>query len=308
MKLRFTLVVALALFGAQATVTASTSYGFGTIFGGNAPDGVAVAYNPTAYETDSTAPFWTENYISTGPANQQIVCVVAIATQTTTTNSCGGTGSGSGAATDIPVTPPGAGTLPGGVSEYLLMDGDPDYGAPVSVDMTGLTATDTYTVSFYQAASEELQTNGTALPGAVAYDDSWEVYVGTTTTGAYICPQAYCNNHSTLTNAPGTDTLKLTTPSMDDAAGGSTAWEFESFTFVATATSQILEFVTNVESSTGTALAADTTFEPPILALADVTVTQQGGVPEPGTWALTLLGVGTAFAAGKLRRKFSARR
>jgi hypothetical protein len=182
-----------------------------------------------------------------------------------------------------------------------MIDGDPQWGAPVSVDLTGLTDNDTYTVSFYQAATEE-----TSNP-EIAYDDNWEAYLLPTsdTSGVYICPQAYCTDNSgTKIAAPAGSSL-YQSPEMDDTAGGSTAWELESFTFVATATSQVLEFVTNVESSTGTVLGAGTTFQPPMLGLADVTLTSVA--PEPGTWALTILGVGFVFAGSRLRRRFSRR-
>lgn len=305
--MNFRLVLAgLALFGAQATLRASITYGFGTIPSGTPEDGVGISLGDESYVAGS----WTEHYIN--DTNQNIVCVVALAS---TTNVCGNPGPSG--AVSIPITAP-TGTTPlttAGISNYLLTDGDPDWGAPVSVDLD-VTQNDTYTISFYQAASEE---TGEGV-SAKAYDDSWLAYLLPTTdsAGVYICPQAYCSdNGGTVTDAPTGSTLAFGSLSsgaasdfMADAASSSTAWELESFTFTASATgTQVLEFVTNVFSSTDTVLGSGTTFVPPMLALADVTLTQQGPTtPEPGTWALTLLGAGFVIGAGRLRRKLSARR
>ena len=95
-----------------------------------------------------TAGGWTEIDDVSG---QQIVCVVAIGNAA---NVCGNPGP-SPSATSIPITAPGAGTLPGGITNYLLDDGAPQYGAPVYTDLTGLTSGDVYTLQFYQASSEE---------------------------------------------------------------------------------------------------------------------------------------------------------
>jgi PEP-CTERM motif-containing protein len=314
MKLRFALVVSLALC-AQATLRASNTYDFGTIPTGSPENGVGISLGLENY----TAGSWTETNINgvtttagNAGTNENIVCVVALLSAT---HVCGDPGPTTGAA-NIPITAP-TGTPGGSVTNYLLIDGDSQWGAPVSADLTSLTPTDTYTVSFYQAATEELQPSGLPLTGATAYDDSWLAYLLPTSAagGTYICPQAHCSaNGGTVTPAPVGSTLAFNgntnTLLMDDAAGSSTAWEQESFTFVASATTQFLEFVTNVAAGgTDAVIAAGTNFVPPMLALADVTVTQQGATtPEPGTWALTLLGAGLVFAGSKLRRKFSGRR
>jgi hypothetical protein len=309
MKFPWALIAALVLFSAQATLSASASYGFGTIPAGSPEDSVGISLGLEGY----TAGSWTEtnwNDVTTtannGNTDENIDCVVALASAT---HVCGN--SGPNGAADIPITAP-TGTPGGGVTNYLMIDGDPQWGAPVSVDMTGLTKNETYTISFYQAASEETS----ATPNS-AYDDSWQAYLLPTSdsAGVFICTQAYCAdngvNGGTVAPAPSGSTLvfngNTNTLLMEDAAGSSTAWESESFTFVAGAASQVLEFVTNVAAAgTDDVLAAGTTFEPPMLAIADITITSS--VPEPGTWTLTILGAGMVIAAGRLRRKFSARR
>jgi hypothetical protein len=274
----------LTLFCAQATLTASTTFSFG------ATSNISLASEPTAFVAGS----WTENENN---ANEQIVCVVALAT---TANSCGDPGPAPNAQ-NIPITAP-TGTPGGGVTNYLMDDGDPQYGAPVSTPLTGLTVGDVYTISFYQSATEE-----TSADTLTAYDDTWQVYLLPTTdpAGVYICPQAYCSTHSTVTAAP--NAAVFTAQTMDAPAGGSTAWQQQSFTFTATATSQVLEFVTNVATSTGATITSGSGFEPPMLDLADVTLTQNSTTPEPSTWVLTLLGAGLVFVGGKLRQRFSAR-
>lgn len=278
-------VLAVLALGALPAC-ASTTYSFGSTNN--------VSFN------GGTEGSWTE---ANNLSGQQIVCVVGIGT---TTNTCGDPGPGT--ANSIPITAPGTGTLPGGVTNYAMIDGDPQYGAPIYTDMTGLTVGDSYTISFYQASSEE-----TGATPPTAYDDSWLAFLLPTsdTSGTYICPQAYCGTHSTETAAPAGSTEAFngsTSQYMQNPAGGSTPWELESFTFTATAASQVLEFVTNVATGTDGTIAEGTSFVPPLLDLADVTLTQNSSTPEPSTWGLTLLGVGVAFAASKLRRRFSARK
>jgi hypothetical protein len=288
MNFRFALAVTLVLF-AQATLTASTTYGFGTIGGNNPGEGISLASESTPYQTAPTAdpPFWTEAYFGTlADTTQQITCVVAV---TNTTFICGDTGPGTANTIDIPAAP-NSSSLPAGTSDYLMVDGDPDYGAPVWTEMTSLVVNESYTVSFYQASSEESGNDK-------AYTDNWEAYViPGTGPGPYICPQSYCAGISEQTTTDSGD-LAYNSPGMVNSGAVSTAWELESFTFVATTTNEVLEFVTNAVGTSG--------FEPPFLGLADVTLT--ASTPEPGTWVMTILGVGLVFGAGRLRRRFSAR-
>jgi hypothetical protein len=280
------LICALGVIALAALpVCASTvSFGFG-------------ATNEVSYNETGTEGSWTE---IGSLAGQQIDCVVAIGT---TTHVCGDPGPGTAA--NIPITAPGAGTLPGTITNYTTFDGDPQFGAPIYTNMTGLTVGTAYILSFYQASSEETSATHTA------YDDSWLAYLLPTadTTGRYICPQPYCATHSAVTAAPAGSREAFNgstsaTTYMATPAGGSTPWEQESFTFIATATHQVLEFVTNVASgSDGIITTGD--FQPPMLDLADITLTST--TPEPSTWGLTLLGVGAVFAGTKLRRRSSSR-
>jgi hypothetical protein len=259
MTFRYTLV--LVALSAPA-LFATTSYSFGT------NDNVAfeTTTGPSPYNG-----VWTENDGGTYASTEQIVCVVAL---TNITNTCGDPGPGSAQYISIPSAPSGT---PGSVTNYLEDDGDPQYGAPVSTNITGLTSGDTYEISFYQASNEEDGND-------VAYDDSWQVY---------IIPGS---NNGTYT--PSNTDLVYTSPAMDNAGAVSTPWEQEAFTFVANATSYTLEFVTHVTQPNGDPV---TTYEPPFLDLA--AVESQAATPEPGTWFTGAIGVGLLFIAVLLRRR-----
>src|SRR5262249_1281133 len=136
MQIRFAFAVALLLC-AQATVTASTSYSFGTT------NNVSLASESPAY----TAGVWTEAFHgTTATTTQQIDCIVAL---TTTANTCGNPGPGTSQHIGLPAAPGNRGILPTGTTNYLEVDGDPTYGAPVWTTMQNLVVGVTYTVSFY---------------------------------------------------------------------------------------------------------------------------------------------------------------
>lgn len=283
-------VAALAAWPAVA----STTYDFGSA------TNISLSDETTSYSAAGTNGTWTEDYVTGGPDEEQIDCVVAVGT---TADVCGTSGTHLGAAANVSLTGDApTGSLPSCSTNcgYLLADGAPQYGAAVSIDMTDLVVGDVYQISYYQAATEE-----SPVGTVTAYDDNWNVYVlPGSDAGTYICPQTYC---TTQTAAP-TGSILNQGAEMDtsvvDGAQVPTSWEQQTFTFTATAVSQVLEFVTNVETSTG---GVPTSFQPPLLGLADVTLTPETTTPEPGTWVLTLIGIGLMLAGGMLRRRSSAR-
>jgi hypothetical protein len=276
MNLRATLVVLLCAFGAQATLTASTSYSFGT--------NTNVTFDSGTVNPTYTAGVWTEDFNGTNTTTtEQIVCVVGM-TVANETNTCGNPGPGNAAHIGITTGgQPGSSALPTGTTNYAEIDGDPSYGAPVSTNMTGLTIGATYQVSFYQASNEE---DGNFK----AYNDNWNVYIlPGAAAGAYICPVC-----ATPVNPDPTD-LVFTSSVMANAGSVTTPWQLQTFQFTATSATEILEFVTNAVAVTAGA------FEPPLFDLAAVTTAQVA--PEPGTWVLMLLGGGLVLAGTRLRKR-----
>lgn len=287
MHLRSTLVAVLTMLCTQATLSANTTYNlsFGTY------SNESLQYTGNNYISGD----WTEINGGTYGSGQQIVCMVA---NNTTTNTCGNAGPGS--AQHIPIyTPPSNYAIWGGTSTstYLEVDGDPAYGAPIYTDLDAansdaLVVGDSYTLSFYEASNEESGSHA-------AYNDYWQVYMSAGTgAGTYICPASVCGT------AVGSGTLAFTSTEMQNpGTGASTPWVQVTYTFTATSANEILEFVTEAINPAGE--ATPTNFNPPFLDLAAITLTQNA-IPEPGTWALTILGIGGACIAGRLRRRSSS--
>jgi hypothetical protein len=278
MNFRATLVALLALVCGQATLTASTSYfTFGT----------AQPFDLNNETTTFEAGVWNE-IINPASTHQSIDCINAL---TNVANVCGNPGPGDSVSINYPSAPGNQGIVPpnivvGATTNYLLIDGDDTYGAPVYTEMTGLTKGDTYTISFDQSSSEE-------TGNSQADTDKWQVYVISGTTAEYLCPTC-------ATPILDASNLVFASDAMLNPAGGTTNWEQETFNFVAGAASEVLEFVTDAvvtPPGTGNVL-------PPMLDLAGVT-TPSLATPEPGTWVLTILGAGLVFAGSKLRRRTS---
>jgi len=287
---RFTFAALLTLFCAQATLTASTLYTLSTptLSAGTTAVGGATFDSGTASPT-YTSGMWTEDFSGTNTSTgEQIVCTVGLGLTTDEQKeTCGNAGPGSAAhiGVDEDATtgqPSNSSILPNGTSYYVEDDGDPAYGAPVSTLMN-LIVGDSYQLSFYQASNEE---DGNDK----AYSDSWLVYIlPGVTAGEYICPTGIC---STPVD-PGSVAPVFTSTPMANPGASETPWELQTYTFKATNVNEILEFVTDAVGTSG--------FQPPLLDLAAVTTNVAS--PEPGTWLLTILGIGLVFAAGKLRRR-----
>jgi hypothetical protein len=275
MNFRFSFVVLLSSFCVPAAFATTTYFSFGT----TQPFDL---YNGTA---TSEAGVWNE-IIGPGTTKQSIDCINAI---TNTANVCGNPGPDQSVSINLPSAPGNQGIVPanpvvGATTNYLLIDGDDTYGAPVYTEMTGLVSGATYTISFDQSSTEE-------TPNSQADTDLWQVYVIPGTTAEYLCPTC-------ATPVLDASHLVYSSTPMLNPAGGVTNWEAQEFTFIASAASEVLEFVTDaVITPPGTGAV-----NPPLLDLAGVTTPE---TPEPGTWVLTILGGGLLVAGAKLRRRSS---
>ena len=136
----------------------------------------------------------------------------------------------------------------------IAIDGDSNYSNSIFQTVSGLYVGGTYSLTFYQGAAQQ-----EGLTGATT--EQWKVTLGTQT-----------------------DTSTL----MNNASEGVVAWNEQTLTFTATATSEVLTFL-----AVGTTSGA-----PPLLLLDDVGLQY---APEPG--ALSLLGVGAALVGLLARRK-----
>jgi len=133
-------------------------------------------------------------------------------------------------------------TSPDG-GNYLAADGA--YGvSPISQTVDGLLPGESYTVGFYWAGAQQYNFNGNTT-------EEWTVSLGG---------------------------QSFSTPIVDDTSHGFTGWQYQTFTYVATSSSEVLSFL-----ATGTPNGT-----PPFSLLDGVTLV---AAPEPGTWVLMLGGL-----------------
>lgn len=137
----------------------------------------------------------------------------------------------------------------------VAIDGDPQYSTTLSQTITGLSVGNKYVLTFWQAAAQQSGLNG-------ATTEQWKVSFGA---------QSF------------TSTL------MNNANHGFVAWNQQTMTFVATATTQTLSFL-----SLGTPGG-----QPPVSLLNSVSMVD---IPEPGSLGLMTLGLGALFARRRRAR------
>jgi hypothetical protein len=153
------------------------------------------------------------------------------------------------------------GSSPDGGS-FMVLDGDPGFTGPFSQTIDGLNVGSSYKLSFWWAGGELSNRTG---------------YTSITLTGTF-----------------GSD--PFSTPTFNNSkpsgvAGDFSGWQLVSFTFKASAASQVLSFL-----ASGT---APTPNLPPVAFLDGVSLT---AVPEPATWGMMILGFGALGAVARRRR------
>lgn len=254
--------VALSTFAISAQATTSFSNGsFGsTTAGGHG--GIIDGGGQISYNIDVTD--WTTSgynfMFASGTADNG----------TGTSGSAGAIqlwGPGNGSSNGLPASSPDGGN-------YVAADGAYEV-APVSQQISGLTAGADYTVGFYWAGAQQDTFSG-------ATTEQWMVNLGDTDTFVASAGD---------TGGSFTGGQTLSTAVVDNVTHGFTGWMYQTFTFQADASSEWLSFLA-VGTPTG---------EPPFALLAGVSF--QSAVPEPGTWILTFGALGLAGGLGFVRSK-----
>lgn len=175
-------------------------------------------------------------------------------------------------------------TVPTGYNFYQA-DGNPQYESTIMQTITGLTAGTTYTLSFQQAAGQQLVFTG-------ATTERWLVFLGAGGIGVD------CPDHSNTCNVTGTNrNIEDLSPLMNTPSQGNVDWNLVNLTFKPTAAdltngSAVLTFLAWGDGGS-------TVNQPPTVFLEGVNTTPT--VPEPAT--LSLLGVGLIGLGGIMMRR-----
>lgn len=179
--------------------------------------------------------------------------------------------------------------IPGGYN-YVEADGNPDFESGFSYNITGLTPGQTYTLSFYQAASQQRGFTGDTT-------EQWIVSLGTS--GLTDCAGCLPGGNSYFSNADATASI-ATTPLMNTPSGGLHDWQYVSVDLTADAADQVLSFLAWGNNGSTVNL-------PPIVFLAGVnSPAGLNNVPEPATLSLFAAGLFGIGAFSRRRGKRSA--
>lgn len=172
---------------------------------------------------------------------------------------------------------------------FVEADGNPNFESGFNQVITGLTPGQTYTLSFYQAASQQL-----GFASGLATTEQWIVSLGTT--GLSICPDCgpvdpTYGQTSTYFSADPTASI-VATNLMTTPSAGVTPWQYVSVNLTANSTTDILSFLAWGDNGSTVNL-------PPIVFLSGVN-SPNVLTPEPASIALFggLLGLG-----GLMRRR-----
>lgn len=216
------------------------------------PSGVTASYSIVL---DHSLPGWT--VVNPSPVGNHVLDCLVFASNTT--NLCGSAFGGGMSLWTNPGPSPDHGN-------YLMLDALTDYESPIQQMINGLTAGQSYTLSFYQASGQQ---RGQNFFGATT--EQWQVSFGSDT------------QYSTLMNTP---------------SHGSIGWNLQTMTFTASSASELLQFVAlGGPNGVPPMVLLDG------VSLNPGNPSSQGSVPEPTTAALIGLGLLALPIAAKLRRR-----
>jgi hypothetical protein len=183
------------------------------------------------------------------------------------------------------------GNVPG---NYVEADGNPDFESGFNYTVTGLTVGQTYTLSFYQGASQQTGFHGDTT-------NQWIVALTDVAAGGL----QICGNCGPIDPIYGqTSTYFSTDPNASIEAsqlmhvpdGGGVGWQFVSVDLTAHESTELLSFLAWGDNGSTVNL-------PPMAFLSGVD-SPNGLVPEPSTWAMMILGfVGLGFVGRRQLKK-----
>lgn len=171
--------------------------------------------------------------------------------------------------------------IPGGYNE-VEADGNPDYESGFNYSVHGLTPGQTYTLSFYQAASQQTGFTGNTT-------EQWIVSLGKS---GLVVTDSGVPGFKSYSN-PDAGATTVATTLMHTPSGGMVDWNYVSIDLTADSTTNLLSFLAWGNNGS-------TVNEPPMVFLAGVN-SSGGLVPEPA--ALTLFGVGLVGLGMVARRR-----